>query len=75
MPIAILFGGQAACGKSALIEKANKEYQNRTFLNINGDNYRIAHPDYKALIHQPSEFSEKTQVCSNVFTEELIKTA
>ncbi len=68
MPVAILFGGQAACGKSALTEKVNKEYPNYTFLNINGDNYRVVHPEYKILTHQPSVFSVKTQICSNVLS-------
>ena len=56
-PVAVLFGGQAACGKSALIEETNKLFPNRSFLNINGDQYRVVHPLYREFIHNTSSFS------------------
>jgi len=74
-PVAVLFGGQAACGKSALIEETNKMFPNRSFLNINGDQYRVVHPSYREFIHNISSFSQNTQICSNVFTECLIDSA
>lgn len=74
-PVAVLFGGQAACGKSALISKANELYPNTSFLNIDGDQYRIFHPDYKRLTHDYYSFSEQTQICSSIFTQGLIQAA
>lgn len=74
-PVAVLFGGQAACGKSALISKANELYPNTSFLNIDGDQYRIFHPDYKCLTHDYYSFSEQTQICSSIFTQGLIQAA
>jgi adenylylsulfate kinase-like enzyme len=45
-PIAILLGGQPASGKSNLALVAEKEHFNTIFFKINGDNYRIFHPQH-----------------------------
>ena len=74
-PIAVLFGGQAACGKSALISKANEVFHGESFLNIDGDQYRVFHPQYDICIRDCYSFSEKTQICSNIFTQGLIQAA
>ena len=39
-PIAIILGGQPACGKSTLINVAKKDHPNLDFLTVNGDLYR-----------------------------------
>lgn len=48
-PIAIILGGQPACGKSTLINVAKKDHPNLDFLTVNGDLYRQFHPN-KELI-------------------------
>ncbi len=70
-PIAYIFGGQPAVGKSNLENKM--EHPAHNILHINGDNYRVYHPDFISLIEQPKEFPSETQIFSNVFTEGLIK--
>lgn len=74
-PVAILFGGQAACGKSALISKANELFPNTSFLNIDGNQYRVFHPNYKCLTQDYYRFSEQTQICSSIFTQCMIQAA
>ena len=74
-PVAILLGGQPASGKSNLAFIAKEEHENETFLIINGDEYRIYHPQHDKLIKDVAHFSEKTQIFSNVFTENLIEEA
>ncbi|GHS89196.1 hypothetical protein FACS1894201_10600 [Bacteroidia bacterium] len=74
-PEAIILGGQPACGKSQILESLLRE-QATIFFPINGDNYRIFHPDYENLIkNKPLEFSTETQNFSGVFTENLIQDA
>lgn len=51
-PIAIILGGQPACGKSTLINVAKKDHPNLDFLTVNGDLYRQFHPN-KELIKDP----------------------
>ena len=51
-PVAILLGGQPAAGKSNLAVIAEEEHQNDTFLIINGDEYRIYHPEHDSLIKE-----------------------
>jgi hypothetical protein len=74
-PVAVLFGGQAACGKSSLISKANEMFPGMSFLNIDGDQYRIFHPEYKILTQDIYSFSKQTQEYSNIFTQCLIEAA
>ena len=74
-PVAILLGGQPASGKSKLAVKAEEEHQKETFLIINGDEYRIYHPEHDSLIKEVALYSEKTQMFSSVFTEKLIEEA
>jgi len=74
-PVAILLGGQPASGKSNLAVIAEEEHENETFLIINGDEYRIFHPQHDNLIKEVALYSEKTQIFSNVFTEKLIEEA
>ena len=72
-PLAILLGGQPAAEKSNPAIKAKEEHQNETFLIINGDEYRIYHPEHDSLIKKGSIYSEETQIFSSVFTEKLIE--
>lgn len=74
-PKAIILGGQPACGKGGLVPKIEKEYPNDRFLIVNGDNYRIHHPNFKELKNNSNLFSSETQLFSNVFTEQFIKEA
>jgi hypothetical protein len=74
-PVAILLGGQPASGKSRLTTVAEKAHENHSFLKVNGDEYRIYHPEHDLLIKDVSAYSEKTQPFSNVFTEKLIEEA
>ena len=75
-PIAYILGGQGASGKSDLINLIDSKYSNRQFLIINGDDYRAFHPDNKKLMNEnATAYSEKTQLYSNIFTENLIKEA
>jgi len=73
-PVCILLGGQPASGKSNLVTVAEEKFST-TFLNVNGDDYRQYHPCSKKLIKSVNDYSEKTQIFSNVFTEELINAA
>lgn len=70
-PVAYIFGGQPAVGKSNLEKKIDLSICN--ILSINGDNYRVYHPDFISLTEQPKKFPSETQIFSNVFTEGLIK--
>lgn len=73
-PIAIILGGQPACGKSTLINVAKKDHPNLDFLTVNGDLYRQFHPN-KELIKDPIKHPIETQIFSSVFTEKLIEEA
>ena len=70
-----MLGGQPASGKSTLAFIAENEHKNETFLVINGDDYRVHHPQHDILVEQVAQYSEKTQIFSNVFTEKLIEEA
>ena len=48
-PIAIIMGGQPACGKSFLLEIAKSDNIDKKFLSINGDLYREFHPEKAKL--------------------------
>lgn len=77
-PIAILLGGQPASGKSYLLEQVKNNYPDKAnnILFINGDVYRNYCPNAKELMKNDRDnYSTKTQIYSNVFTEELIKEA
>lgn len=74
-PFGILLGGQGAVGKGQLNLWAERLYPENTFLAINGDNYRIWHPNFNELRKDVWNYSKETQVFSNVFTEELIQEA
>lgn len=74
-PFAFILGGQPASGKSNLANVIMRQFPNKEFLFVNGDIYREFHPQAKELIKDPHTYSEKTQVFSNFFTEELIKEA
>lgn len=72
-PICILLGGQGAVGKGQLNLRAEKMYSEKKFLPINGDNYRLWHPDFEVLSHDIFNYAKETQIFSNVFTEGLIE--
>jgi hypothetical protein len=74
-PVAVLLGGQPACGKTRLADVAERKYSNTEFLKVNGDDYRKYHPEHLILLKDVAGYSEKTQIFSNVFTEKLIDEA
>ncbi|MCU7559122.1 zeta toxin family protein [Riemerella anatipestifer] len=74
-PLAFILGGQPASGKSNLANTIIRQNPDKRFLFVNGDIYRSFHPQAKDLIKDPHTYSEKTQIFSNFFTEELIKEA
>ena len=74
-PLAIILGGQPACGKSTLLKIAEADHADRKFLSVNGDLYRLFHPDHDQLIKDANKYSSETQIFSNVFTEKLIEEA
>lgn len=69
-PIAYILGGSPASGKSNLEEHFS--VKSCDILHINGDEYRIFHPNYSSLVFQANRFPTETQIFSNVFTEGLI---
>ncbi|MDR2969294.1 MAG: zeta toxin family protein [Tannerellaceae bacterium] len=74
-PLAVILGGQPACGKSTLLKVVEKDHIDKSFLSVNGDLYRIFHPKYSELIKEANKYSAETQIFSNVFTEKLIEEA
>ncbi len=74
-PKAFILGGQPACGKGGLALKIEEQNPNDRFLFVNGDNYRIHHPNFRELKNNSNQFSSETQIFSNVFTEKLIEEA
>ncbi len=72
-PTAYILGGQPAVGKSNLATIIKQQEKN--ILVVNGDDYRIYHPDFDILSKDPISFPMKTQEFSNTFTESLIKEA
>lgn len=71
-PRAYILGGQPSSGKSS-ISRLHIDTSNT--LLVNGDEYRIHHPDVEELSKNISEYSRETQEFSNVFTEGFIKEA
>lgn len=74
-PKAFILGGQGAVGKGNINRRIIEQYPDCDFLEINGDNYRVEHPDYDVLKKDESNYSRATQIFSNVFTEGLIEEA
>ncbi|GHT60765.1 hypothetical protein AGMMS50239_10340 [Bacteroidia bacterium] len=72
---AIILGGQPAAGKSQLTFRAQETHPGVNFLIVNGDLFRMHHPQYKSLVKDTLSFSEKAQIFFNVFTEKLIQEA
>lgn len=73
-PTVFLFGGQGAVGKGSLILKVKENNPSKKHIfSINGDNYRVEHPQHKELASNPETYSEKTQIFSSVFTEGFIE--
>lgn len=73
--MAFILGGQPASGKSKLANVVMAQFPNENFLFVNGDIYREFHPQLMELINDPKTYSEKTQIFSNIFTENLIQEA
>lgn len=74
-PKAFILGGQGAVGKGNINRRVIEKYPDCDFLEINGDNYRVEHPDYDVLKNDELNYSRATQIFSNVFTEGLIEEA
>lgn len=73
VPTAYILGGQPSSGKSSMVN--NLLIDNPNILFINGDLYRRYAPNHQELIQDPDNYSAKTQIFSNVFTEGLISEA
>lgn len=71
-PCAFILGGQGASGKGLLSYHIAHNYSTVDFLNINGDDFRVYHPDWNNLKTTPA-YSRETQIFSSVFTEGLIR--
>jgi len=70
-PYAIVLGGQPGAGKSALSDKAKSK--NSNIIVINGDEYRVYHPNFKAIDKTFGKDSPKyTQAFANTVVERLI---
>lgn len=67
----VVLGGQPGVGKSFLPEIVQKEY-GRTFVFLNGDDYRAFHPDYLEFQKSPATSSLKTQEFVGIVTRRLI---
>ncbi|MBC8155041.1 MAG: zeta toxin family protein [Bacteroidetes bacterium] len=69
-PVCILLGGQPAAGKTRLIAKLVEANKERTYITINGDEFRTYHPRYVALSeHHGAEAPRLTQPFSNALVE------
>jgi adenylate kinase family enzyme len=73
MPVACILGGQSSSGKSYLTKVIENKSKGIDFMMINGDLFRVFHPEYEKLADDISTFSANTQIFSNVFTEKLIE--
>ena len=69
-PSGILLGGQPAAGKTALIRQIRRQYNDRKFVVINGDEYRQYHPRFREINDQYGQNAPKyTQPFSNALVE------
>ncbi|MBO0935928.1 zeta toxin family protein [Fibrella sp. HMF5335] len=69
-PKGILLGGQPASGKTNLIETIKRRMAERQFVVINGDEFRVYHPNYNAIYSQyGTEAPHHTQPFSNALVE------
>jgi adenylate kinase family enzyme len=75
VPVACILGGQPSSGKSYLNKAIENQNRKIDFLPINGDLYRVFHPEYEKLVADVANFSRATQIFSNVFTEKLIESS
>lgn len=74
-PLGIVLGGTPGAGKSILIAKAEKE-MNRNIISINGDDFRIYHPNFKEIFKQyGADFPKYTSEFSNKMVEKVIHEA
>ncbi len=74
-PQGFVLGGQPGAGKSSLIAEA-KNRLNRNILEINGDNFRKYHPDYKILQERYAEDAPKyTAEFAGAMTEAIFQKA
>jgi len=74
-PVAVFTGGQAASGKGMIPELIENENQNIKFLKINGDDFRVFHPDFDKLKKDVLLFTDKTHIFCTTFKDELMKDA
>ena len=74
-PIAVLLGGQPASGKSRLTDRVIENHPEKDFLVVNGDRFRVYHPEHEELLKNSLTYSKETQIFSNIFTEKLIAEA
>lgn len=66
----IILGGQPGAGKSSYYANNNKIAD---YVKIDGDTFRVYHPDYERIIKTDSEhFAERTQTFVNYMVERLI---
>lgn len=74
-PLGVVLGGLPGSGKSILIEKIEKEL-NRNVIPINGDDFRIYHPNFEDIYAEHKEnFPKYTSDFSNKMVERVIDEA
>lgn len=74
-PLGIVLGGVPGSGKSILIEKIEKEL-NKNIIPINGDDFRIYHPNFKEIYAEhKGDFPKYTSEFSNKMVERVIEEA
>lgn len=74
-PLGIVLGGIPGSGKSILIEKIEKEL-NKNIIPINGDDFRIYHPNFKEIYAEhKGDFPKYTSDFSNKMVERVIEEA
>jgi hypothetical protein len=75
-PVIAILGGQSASGKGNMSILFEKRFPEKQFFTINGDLYRLYHPNYYYLIeNEIRNYSEITQNFSNIFTRKLLDIA
>lgn len=74
-PLGVVLGGMPGSGKSILIEKLETEL-NANIIPINGDDFRIYHPNFKTIYRQyQGDYPKYTSEFSNKMVERVIKEA
>lgn len=74
-PLGVVLGGIPGSGKSILIEKIDNQL-NKNVIPVNGDDFRIYHPDFKNIYAEhKGDFPKYTSDFSNKMVERVIEEA